>query len=253
MFRLRTLGVCLLLVLLALPALADETVSLKVGYLTLTPDGTLAGNKNGVGTHVAVDRDLNLDDSSDVIAEAALQLGSSRLSLGYMPIEFAGTGQMTLNGSYNGQNFSATDTVQTKVKLNLYDIGYTYNLINMDDTPIRLQLGPELAVKVIDAEVDFVDAVAGINEHDSGTVAIPTLGGRARIGLADYLALVARVGYMEYDNDSFMDAEAQLEFSPLPLVGVFAGYRTFDLKIDESDLYVDTSFSGPFAGAFVRF
>ena len=58
---------------------------------------------------------------------------------------------------------------------------------------------------------------------------------------------------MEYDGNSFMDAEAQVEFSPLPFVGVYAGYRAFSLKVDESDLAVDVDFSGPFAGALVRF
>ncbi len=82
---------------------------------------------------------------------------------------------------------------------------------------------------------------------------IPTLGARMRVGLSDYLGVVARVGYMEYDGNSFMDAEAQLEFSPLPLVGVYAGYRTFVLEVDETDLAIDVDFSGPFAGAFVRF
>jgi len=45
----------------------------------------------------------------------------------------------------------------------------------------------------------------------------------------------------------------QLEFSPLPLVGLYGGYRLLDLKVDESDVLLDASFSGPFVGALVRF
>jgi len=58
---------------------------------------------------------------------------------------------------------------------------------------------------------------------------------------------------MEYENNNFLDAEAQIEFSPLPMMGIYAGYRYFDLKIDESDLFVETDFSGPFGGLMVRF
>ena len=58
---------------------------------------------------------------------------------------------------------------------------------------------------------------------------------------------------MEYDGNSFMDAEVQVEFSPLPMVGVYGGYRSFGLKIDETDLNVDVDFSGPYVGALVRF
>ncbi|MCF6177957.1 MAG: hypothetical protein L3J63_01015 [Geopsychrobacter sp.] len=253
MFPYRSLILCTLLFFITMPALADEVVSLKLGYQSLAPSGTLAGNKNGVGARIDIEKDVNLADSEGLTAEVAFQFGRSRLSLGYLPIDFAGSGQMTISGNYNGQAFSATDTVTSKVKLNLYDIGYTFNLINMDDTPIRFQLGPEIAVKVIDAQIDFVDVAAGINEHDSATLPIPTIGARTRIGLADYLAIVGRVGYVEYNGNSFLDAEAQVEFSPLPLVGVYAGYRTFNLKIDETDVYVDVDFSGPFVGALVRF
>ena len=253
MFKLRVILCCTLLAVMALPAFADEMVSLKVGYQSLTPSGTLAGNQNGVGTQIDVEKDLNFDDSEDLTAEIAFQLGISRLSLNYLPVEYSGTG--SFNGTYNGQSFTFNDAVQSKVKLNIYDIGYTLNLINLDDLPVRIQLGPEIAVKVVDAEVDFKATGPGvsINESDSATVPIPTLGARARFGFSDFVAVVARAGYMEYDGNSFLDAEAQVEFSPLPLVGIYAGYRTFQLKVDESDLALDVDFSGPFVGALVRF
>ncbi|WP_020675139.1 hypothetical protein [Geopsychrobacter electrodiphilus] len=253
MTQIRSILLCMLLVFIAIPSFADEMVSLKLGYQSLTPSGTIAGNKNNVGTRIDIEKDNNLGDSKGVTAEVAFQLGNSRLSLGYLPIEFSGTGQMSVSGSYNGQTFSAADTVRSKIKLDLYDIGYTYNLINFDDTPVRFQLGPEVAVKVVDAKIDFVDETTIFNEHDSATVAIPTIGARARVGLSDYLAIVARAGYMEYDKNNFLDAEAQVEFSPLPLVGIYAGYRTFALKIDQTDLFVDVDFSGPFIGALIRF
>ena len=249
----RFITVCLLLLFCAAPAFADETVSLKVGYLSLTPSGKLAGNKGSVGAKIDIENDMNLDDSQNVTAEAALQFGNLRLSLGYMPIEYSGDGQMTISGTYNGQNFSIGDPVSTKLKLNLYDAGLTFYLINMDDLPVRVQLGPEVAVKLVDAKVDFVDSLAGIDAHDSGTAAIPTIGGRARIGLSDFVAVIARAGYLEYDNNHFLDAEAQVEFSPLPMVGVYAGYRTFQLKVDQSDIFVDADMKGPFIGAMVRF
>ena len=253
MYRFRILLCCVLFALVAMPVFADEMVSVKVGYQSLTPSGTIAGNQSGVGTQIDVENDLNFADNEDLTAEVAFQLGIARLSLGYLPIEFSGSGNFT--GTYNGQTFTAADATEASVNLSLYDLGLTLNLINLDDLPVRIQIGPEIAVKVIDAEVAFKATGVGvsINESDSGTVPIPTIGARARFGLSDYIAVVARVGYMEYDGNSFMDAEAQVEFSPLPLVGIYGGYRTFGLKIDETDLNVDVDFSGPFIGAMVRF
>ena len=248
--------VLLLIAALLLPAgsvMADELISLKAGYQLLSPSGTVAGTANGGGTEVNVERDLKLDDSQNVTAEIALNWGDFRLSLNYLPIEFSGTGTMKINGTFNGQNFTTNDAVHSELNVNLYDVGLTYYLLNMDDLPTRVQLGVELAVKVADAEVKFNDKTAGFSETQSQTVPIPTVGARARIALSDYLGVVGRVGYMEYDSNHFTDAEGQIEFSPLPAVGIYAGYRYFDLKIDESDLFVKTEFSGPFGGLMVRF
>ena len=234
-------------------AVADELVMLKAGYQLLSPSGSIAGLANGIGQKLDVEDDLNLDDSEDVTAEIALQWGNSRLSFNYLPIEFSGTGRLTTAGTFNGQPFNVNDSVKSEFSIDLYDIGYTYYLLNLDDLPTRFQLGLELAVKVADADVFFNNLTQSYVETESATVAIPTIGARTRIALADFLGLTGRIGYMEYDDNHFLDAEAQLEFSPLPTVGIYAGYRYFDLKIDEDDLFVETDFSGPFAGALVRF
>jgi outer membrane protein len=240
-----------LLLLLPLGAFADEAVSLKVGYLTLSPEGTFASTAPGINTKIDIENDLAMDDSEEVTAEAALQLGPFRLSLGYMPINFSGTSTVSASDPlrFEGQNFSGS--VTGEMDIDLYDLGLTWYLVNFDDLPVRLQLGPELAIKVVDGTVSLASGT--IREEVSGTVPVPTIGARARVGFGDFLALIGRAGYVSYSDNSFLDADAQVEFSPIPIVGVFGGYRYLDLEVDESDLFIDAQFSGPYAGAFVRF
>jgi outer membrane protein len=232
---------------------ADEILSLKVGYQLLSPEGSIAGTVDGAGTELDLERDLNLDDSENVTAEISLKWGNSQLSFNYLPISFSGTGTLTVNGTFNGESFSVSDIAQTDLDIDLYDIGYTYYLFNFDDLPTRFQLGLELAVKVADVDVTFDTESFTEPETESGTVPIPTVGVRSRIALADFLGVIGRIGYMGFDGNHFLDAEAQLEFSPIPMVGLYAGFRYFDLKIDEDDIFVETKFSGPFAGLMVRF
>lgn len=232
---------------------ADELVSVKAGYQLLSPSGSIAGNSTGTNQKLDVEDDLDLDNSENVTAEVAFQWGNTRLTFNYLPIEFSGTGTLTAAGLFNGQAFSVDDTVRSKLQADLYDIGYTYYLVNADDLPVRFQLGLELAVKVVDADVSFNDLDAGFTETGSWIIPIPTVGARTRIALADFVGLVGRVGYLEYDGHHFLDAEAQIEFSPVPTVGLHAGYRYFDMKIDDEDILLETKFSGPFAGLFVRF
>ena len=242
-----------LLMFVVSPAFADEMLSIKAGYQMLEPEGSIAGNSNGIGIKLDTDDDLGWDDSEDIMAELALQWGNSRLSFSYMPIEFSGTNPVTLSGTYNGQAFSIGDTVSSDVKFDLYEIGYTYYLLNMDDVPSRFQLGVEFAIKVADIEIGFVDSEAGIRESESVVAPLPTVGLRTRIALADLVGLSARAGYLEYDDNHFLDADVQLEYSPVPNAGIFIGYRFFDLEVDESDVYVSLEFSGPYAGVMVRF
>ncbi len=251
-------NVLLFLFTLSSTTFADELLSIKTGYQLLSPKGSIAGTVDGVGRKIDVRRDLDLDDSGGLTGEIALNWGKSRLSFSYLPISFSGTGTLKVEGAFKGEIFSIGDRVKSELDIALYDIGYSYFLVNLDDLPIRLQLGLELAIKVADAEVMLRNLGAGGNilvfeEKESALVPIPTIGMRGRVALADFIGLIGRAGYMEYDGNHFLDAEAQVEFSPLPTVGLYAGYRYFDLKIDQSDLFVKTQFSGPFGGLLVHF
>ncbi|AMV73271.1 hypothetical protein JCM30471_16730 [Desulfuromonas carbonis] len=253
-----TLVLLALFGLAATPALADEMVSIKAGYQLLTPEGTFAvGSSSLAGTPVDLEKDLGFDDSKDVTAEVALQLGDFRLAVGYLPIQFSGNGQLTGTVNFNGKTYSGGVQTASDVDIKLYDVSLGYHLFNFDDTPVRFQLTPELSVKVVDAALSMDGqeniTLTPIHEEDSVTAPIPTLGVRTRIGLADFLAVIGRVGYMEYNDNSFLDADAQVEFSPIPMVGLYGGYRYFDLQVDDSDILIDAQFSGPYVGAFVRF
>lgn len=235
-------------------AVADELLSLKAGYQLLSPSGTIAGSVGG-DTPLNVKSDLDLDDSGGLTGEIALNWGRSRLSVNYLPISFSGTGTLKFDGIFNGQIFAQGDELDSTFEIALYDIGYSYFIVNLDDLPTRFQLGLEVAVKVADSEVIVRNLHPDrlFTERESALVPIPTVGLRSRIALADFLGITGRIGYMEVDANRFLDAEAQLEFSPVPMLGLYAGYRYFDLKIDEKDLYVETDFSGPFGGLMVRF
>lgn len=241
---------CFLSLVWLLPVHADEILSLKAGYQLLTAEGKFAGQKDGVGTVLDFKDDFDVDNSQGLTGEVSLSLGDFRLSAGYLPLDISGETDGA-NFSFNGTSFTSSATGE--MKADIYDVGLTWYLLNMDDLPVRVQLGPELAVKVVDVELRIIEKSSGLDESASGVLPIPTLGGRLRLALADFLGLVGRVGYMQYSGNHYTDAELQLEFSPLPLVGLYGGYRILDLKVDESDVLLDASFSGPFVGAMLRF
>lgn len=238
------------------PALADEVVSLKAGYLKLTPKGDFSVDGNGIpGSIISFENDLNFQDSEDYFVEGALNLGPFRLAASYLPLEFSGKGALTRPITFAGLVFPAGTALQSDVTLDVADLELTWNLINFDDSGFRFQLGPEIGAKLIQADVSMTGTALGfsVSAQESADVPLPYVGARTRIGLADFFAIVGRVSYFEYDSNSLLDADAQLEFSPLPMVGIFGGYRYFDINIDDSGVFVDATLDGPYAGAFVRF
>jgi hypothetical protein len=248
----RTLILFTALSLMAAPALADETFSLKVGYATLAADGEFAG-LDGNATRIDFKDDLGFDNSQSVIAEAALQLGAFRFSAGYLPLSYSGRDTLSQNITFGGQTFPASTSVKSDVDIKLYNMAAAMYLVNFDDTALRVQFGPEVGVTVADVDMSMRDMTLGTREDVSVTAPVPTVGARGRVAFADYLGVVGRVGYLQVRDNRFLDADVQAEFSPVPLVGIFAGYKYLDLKVDESSVYVDSTFSGPYAGVMIRF
>lgn len=240
-----------LLLSLGSMAHADEMISLKVGFQMLKPSGQFAGTINGIGTKVDMKNDLSFKNSYQPTAEAALQIGDHRLALGFLPVTFKGSGTLKRNITFNGQTFTAGAAATSKVNGDIFDLSYAYYIVNMDDTPSRFQLGLEGAVKLINAKASI--SAAGATQSVSATLPIPTLGLRARVALGDYFGVVGRVGYLGYAGNHFLEADAQIEFSPLPMVGLYGGYRSLQVKIDKSNLFVDTRLQGPYIGGFIRF
>lgn len=249
----RLIPIALTALVTALPCSADETFSLKVGYATLDPDGKFAGENGGVSTEVDFDDDLDFDSSDGIIAEGAVQLGPFRLSVGYLPLDFSGEGTLSEDITFEGETFTAGTDVTSDVEMNIYDLGFAFHLLNVDDGPVRLQLGPELAVKIADIDMSVRETTGALSERIDVTVPVPTIGARGRVAFGDYFGVVGRAGYLEVRGNSFLDADVQVEFSPVPLVGVFAGYRYMNIDVDESGVVLDSTFAGPYAGVMVRF
>jgi hypothetical protein len=251
--RLQGILVALFMLFSATAALADEAVSIKVGYLILSPSGELAAEVNGIGSRIDLENDLGLDDSENMMAEFALAFGDVKLTAAYLPLSFQGNSTLNRSVLFDGQLYTLGSNLKSDVDLDIFDIGLTWFFLNFDDTPTRLQLGVDLSVKITDAEASLHDLTTGKIESASATVPIPTLGLRGRVALSDFIGINGRIGYLGYSDNHFLDADIQLEVSPLPLVGVFAGYRFLDIAIDESDIYVDSDFSGFYGGGFIRF
>ncbi len=251
MRHLKLCAVILFICFEAFTAHADETVSVKVGYASLAATGSLAVTAPGViGTNLS-DATLGLKRSNNATAEIAIQLGDGRLSASYLPLKFNGSSTLATGVNFNGQNYTAGTAITSTLKASISDVAYTYYLVNMDDLPSRLQFGIEASLKYI--QLDSSLSGGGVTKSSSANIPLPTIGLRGRVALADFIGVSGRVGYIGYNGNTFTDVEAQIEFSPIPTLGIYGGYRYLDVKADSSGISLNAQFKGPFAGLFFRF
>ncbi|MDX8414013.1 MAG: hypothetical protein R8J85_07995 [Mariprofundales bacterium] len=234
-------------------ATADESISLKIGYANLNPSGSFASNNVASNTRLGVDSVLAMQNNSGVTLEGAVQFGDHRISLNILPVSVGGSRNITAPITFSGKTYAAGSTINSSFKSTIYDFGYTYFFINMDDLPSRLQLGVEVTLKINQIKASISNGAAGSSTINT-TAPIPTIGLRGRVALADFVGLVGRIGYLSVGKiGSYLDVDSQVEFSLLPLVGGYAGYHYIQLKTNTSNSYSDIRFSGPYIGMMARF
>jgi len=233
------------------PALADETIAIKAGYMLLSPSGTYGATVNNIGTRIDTNSDINLGNSVQPTGEITINLGDNLFSFGFIPLNFSGSSTLSRPITFNGTTYTTNSAVHSELKADILDFSYAYYLLNMDDLPSRLQIAFETSVKTVNIKTNITSG--GIISNKSATVPIPTIGLRGRVALADFIGLTGRIGYLGYSGNSFTDYDAQIEFSPIPTLGVYGGYRFLKIKVDASGILADATFKGPHAGVFFRF
>ncbi len=260
---LRTLLAALLC--LAVPGLAtaDEMVGARVEYwsMDLTGDLGVSSGSFNLPTSSLTDstNGLGLDSDNPVGASAWLNLGPFFAFGRYTPIDIAGTGTVP-NVKLSNTSLTGSVEVSSSFNFNMYDAGIGLNVLNLDDLPVRVQVGLLAQVKAFlngSIDVTGTETTTGTNatasDSKSFTFGIPMLGGHIKLGLADFLSVGVQGAGVVYNGDHLYDVDARVELSPIPFVGISGGYRYMDLSVDESDVVLNATFKGPFIEAFIRF
>jgi len=262
----RTLLAALLCLAVPTLATADEMVGARVEYWSMDLTGDLGVSSGDFqlpsSSLTDTNNGLGLDSDNPVGASAWLNLGPFFIFGRYTPIDITGTGTITDLSGFKLKGLPlANGTLDTSLNFNMYDAGLGLNVLNLDDLPVRVQVGLLVQVKVLDGSIDATGStnvpgtttLVSTTDSNNFTLPIPMVGGHIKLGLADFLSVGVQGAGIVYNGDHLYDVDARVELSPVPFVGVSAGYRIMDVAIDESDVNLKATFKGPFVEAFIRF
>lgn len=248
--------VCLfVLAVLVIPyqAFAFFALDVGVGYWRQTPSGTLNYKPvsfPGVIGDIDLKDDLNLDKENKpfVRIRAELPLVLPNIYLMATPMSFEGSGQLTRSISYNDQTFLVGTNVDSKIKLDHYDLALFYPIPALKTATLdKLNIDLGLNARKIDFE--------GTINQNSKTLSIyvPMIFVGIQVKPVSAFSIEAELRGMAYSNSHYYDYIGRLRVNPIPLVFIAAGYRAETIKIDQSDVKADIKFGGPFVEAGLSF
>jgi hypothetical protein len=206
------------------------------------------------GTQLDVKDDLGVGNESFPIVEAFGGIGKHTLSLAYTPIDYSGSKTLTAPVNFNGQSYAVGVNVHTDLELKMLDLQYRYKFLDLENILAGLSLSAIGQVKYIDGFARMEAPATNSFAEYTIKVPIPMIGAGAHVGiLAGLLEARAVVTGVFYSGNHIYEALADLSLTPFPFLDINAGYKIMNLKIDHNDVYLDSTFSGPFIGVTVKF
>jgi len=233
---------------MSIPAMAFE-VGVRGYYWFPDLSGDIRVDGNGVtGDTLDLETDLGMEDQSYPVIEIFGGLGSHHFSFSYYRADYEGSN--TTSFTFNGLTF--TGLINSSLEYDAYDFMYQYDLLDMENILAGFSLGLVGKVKFFDGNASVQSTTLSTSQDFS--VPIPMLGLNLHIGiLADILEARLLVTGSGYSNNTIIDSQADVSFTPFPFLDISGGYRLFAVDIDIDDVVADFSTSGPYVALTISF
>ncbi len=228
-----------------------------VGYWRQVPSGSMQYKPvTAVTGDIDLKNDLNFDTQNKpfVRIKAELPLILPNIYLMATPMTFEGSGPLTRSISFGDTTFSGSAQVESKLKLDHYDLALFYPIPLLKTATLgvlNVELG--LNARKFDFEGTITQPTTNNTASKSLSVYVPMIYGGIQVKPISSLSLEFEIRGIAYSGNHYYDYLGRLKFNPIPLVYVAAGYRAETIKIDESDVKADIKFGGPFIEAGLSF
>ncbi len=197
---------------------------------------------------------LDVGNKAIPSVEAFAGLGKNHLSFMYTPLDYSGSTALSQNVTFKGKTYTAGTQTESDLKMKMYDFEYQRDLVNLENILAGFSVGVIGKIKWIDGETRMNAPTLGFDEKQTYTVVMPMVGVGAHVGiLLNILEARAKVTGMGYSGNAFIEALADLSWTPFPFLDVHGGYRYLKLKVERGDLTLNSTYSGPFVALTVGF
>jgi len=265
----RFLSCMLIAVFLMFPvassALPGIDIEAAVGGWRQTPSGDLSyvSGVYDIEDTLDLENDFGFEEETRVTGRLKIELPVvPTVYVVAAPMDFEGVGEKSVAFEFGDTRFEAGESISSKLTLNQYDIGLYYGipfLKTATSGKLNIDLGVNVRIMDINAEVtgQVRDSTTGFNyteTHSKSVMApIPMLYLAVQFKPVDRFAVEAEARGISTGDDKIYSLVGRVKVKVLGPAFVAGGYRYDVIKVEEEDVIVDTTFSGPFLEAGVQF
>ncbi|MCK4738463.1 MAG: hypothetical protein KAT46_00800 [Deltaproteobacteria bacterium] len=225
-------------------ALVDLKVEGRYWYSTLEADAKVSDGSI-IGTNINFVDDLGVDATNGFPElRAIIGLGSHKIRYSFIQLEWEGDETISQDINFAGFTYTATASVDTTFSVDMHSLGYEYDIIEV----IGNKVGLIAELKYIDMNANLeASSLAGSDQKDSLLkFPLPTLGVVAQVGIPILFVNAEVTGISLGEKAYFVDADASINFIPLPLLTISGGYRLINIHVDYDDNVGNINIAGPY-------
>lgn len=245
----RYVAYLMVLSLLVIPykAFAFLGVEAGLGYWEQSPSGTLAYK----GDPLDLRNDLHFGDKNQIFARVKVELPTVLPNIYFMatPMSFDETSQLTRQITFGDKTFAANETIQSKLKMDHYDLALYYPIPLLKTATLNtlsIELG--LNVRYMTFDSSITGSVSGTSSKNA-SLYVPMIYAGVFVRPLSAFSIEAEFRGMAEGTKHYYDYTGRLRVMPFGPLFISGGYRSEQIKVDESDVKADVKFSGPFLEA----
>jgi outer membrane protein len=235
-------------------AFAFFGVEAGVGVWNESPSGTFGYKPLTATDNLDLKNDLGFKDASKTFFRVKAELPLILPNLYFMstPMSFDASGNISRQISYGNTTFPINDPIKSKLKLDHMDLAIYYPIPLLKTATLGV-LNVELGLNA--RKIDFDGTIQDATQTASKklTVYAPMVYAGVQVKPISMLSAEVEFRGVSVSQSHYYDYIGRVKYSPIPVVFIGAGYRSEDIKIDQSDVKTAVKFSGPFMEAGVSF
>lgn len=251
-----------LICMVAFSSSAQATgVEVAIGGWQQSPGGDMSYKAVNDNDKLDLEDDLGYESENRIMGrlKVDMPLMLPNIYLVAAPMSFEGTGRKSIDFTFGDEVFSADADIDSKVTANQYDLAFYWGIPGIKTATVgRFNIDVGLNARFLDLEAELEGESADvpgetIREDESLTVVVPMLYVAAQFMPIEKIAIEAEARGLAVGGNSLLSFMGRAKYQFAGPAFIAAGYRLDTLDVDQDDVEVDISFSGPFVEVGLKF